>query len=382
LATLKTLWLSAPLTPPADPSNRVADDSQAARLGKALFFDTAFSANGKVSCASCHQPDHGFTDARAVGRGIASGARRTMPVAEAVHSPWQFWDGRADSLWAQALGPVENPVEHGFTRGQVAATMTARHRGAYEAVFGRLPPASSTPARATPVGDSEARAAWAKMPVAAQTAVNQVFANFGKAVAAYERTLSLRPSRFDDYLDGLFGPAGDGSALSADEAAGARLFIGKAQCVTCHNGPMLSNQGFANTGVPVRRGYPADPGRARGVRIALADPFNCEGAFSDAGPAGCEELDFAVVDSAAQQGAFKVPSLRGVARRAPYMHAGQLGSLRQVIDHYDRAPTAATGATELQPLHLSPAERRQLVVFLKTLDEAPAQGRSPMDSHD
>nr|WP_255500821.1 cytochrome c peroxidase [Caulobacter sp. 17J80-11] len=360
--------------PPADPSNRVADDPAAARLGEALFSDARLSANGKVSCASCHQPDRAFTDARPTGRGIGAGARRTMPVAPAAYSPWQFWDGRADSLWAQALGPVENPVEHGFTRTEVARVVAAHYRGPYESLFGPMPDLSDRrrfPLRASPVGDAAARAAWARMTPADQAAVDRVFADFGKAVAAYERTLKVRPGRFDDYLAGVFGAPGRHASLSPDEAAGLRLFIGKARCATCHNGPLLTNNGFANTGVPARPGAAPDHGRAAGVRQVVDDPFNCKGRYSDAQGEGCDELEFAVVDDPAQVRAYKVPSLRGVRRRAPYMHAGQFATLDQVLDHYSRAPAAPEGVSELRTLDLSADERRQIVAFLRTLDEQP-----------
>ncbi|MBC6982569.1 cytochrome c peroxidase [Caulobacter sp. 17J80-11] len=374
LKTLKSLWIAQLGAPPADPSNRVADDPAAARLGEALFSDARLSANGKVSCASCHQPDRAFTDARPTGRGIGAGARRTMPVAPAAYSPWQFWDGRADSLWAQALGPVENPVEHGFTRTEVARVVAAHYRGPYESLFGPMPDLSDRrrfPLRASPVGDAAARAAWARMTPADQAAVDRVFADFGKAVAAYERTLKVRPGRFDDYLAGVFGAPGRHASLSPDEAAGLRLFIGKARCATCHNGPLLTNNGFANTGVPARPGAAPDHGRAAGVRQVVDDPFNCKGRYSDAQGEGCDELEFAVVDDPAQVRAYKVPSLRGVRRRAPYMHAGQFATLDQVLDHYSRAPAAPEGVSELRTLDLSADERRQIVAFLRTLDEQP-----------
>ena len=375
LAVLRTLWIDTLGAPPPDPSNRVADDPQAAGLGRALFFDRRLSANGRVACSSCHDPAHAFTDARPVGRGIARGARRTMPIEPAVYSAWQFWDGRADSLWAQALGPVENLVEHGFTRTEVVRLLAARYRDRYEGLFGPLPDMSDPgrfPVRASPLGDADARAAWAGMAPGDQRAINRAFAGFGKAIAAYERTLHVRGGRFDDYLAGLFGAPGRHTTFSADEAAGLRLFIGKGRCLQCHNGPLFTNGGFANTGVAAARGHESDVGRAAGVRTAMADPFNCRGFFSDALDAGCDELDYAVVGDPGQQGAFKVPSLRGVSRRAPYMHAGQLTDLEQVINHYSRAPAAADGTSELQPLHLDTMERRQLIAFLRTLDETSA----------
>lgn len=100
LKVLHGLWIGALGPPPPAPSNQVADNVAAADLGRALFSDTRLSANGQVSCASCHRPDHAFTDALPTGQGVGTGNRRTMPIASAVYSPWQFWDGRADSLWA------------------------------------------------------------------------------------------------------------------------------------------------------------------------------------------------------------------------------------------------------------------------------------------
>lgn len=379
LKTLRGFWIGALGPPPPDPSNKVADNAAAADLGRALFFDTRLSANGQVSCASCHQPDHAFTDALPTGHGVGTGNRRTMPIAPAVYSPWQFWDGRADSLWSQALGPVENPAEHGFTRTEVARVLAAHYRDAYERLFGPLPDMADRdrfPLRAAPGGAQGTQAAWAGMAPADRDVVNRVYADFGKVVAAYERTLKVRPSRLDDYLAGVFGAPGPHARLSPDEVAGLRLFIGKGQCSNCHNGPLLSNHGFANTGVPPRPNLPRDLGRAAGARMAIADPFNCKGAYSDA-PTGCDELEFAIVDSPAQVRAYKVPSLRGVGQRAPYMHAGQFASLEQVVDHYSRAPRAPDGTSELKPLRLGADERRQIVAFLRTLDEQPGPSPKP-----
>jgi cytochrome c peroxidase len=213
------------------------------------------------------------------------------------------------------------------------------------------------------------------MSPADRALIDQAFVKFGKSLAAYERTLRLRPTRFDDYLADLSRPSSKGGVFSADEVAGLRLFIGEARCVQCHNGPLLGNQGFANTGVPSLNGQSEDLGRTIGVRTALADPFNCRGFFSDAVAGQCEELDYAVVDSPEQTRAFKVPSLRGVARRAPHMHAGQLASLEAVVDHYNTAPAAPQGASQLEPLNLTRVQRRQLVAFLKTLDERPVVPR-------
>jgi cytochrome c peroxidase len=369
-ALLRSLSLASLGPLPADPSNRHADDSAAARLGHRLFFDTRLSGTGTVSCASCHMPARDFQDGRPLGEGVGTTARRTMPVAATAYSPWQFWDGRADSQWAQALGPLESAVEHGGTRTQYALVVAAHYREAYEAVFGPLPALEGLPEDAGPVADPARAAAWRRIPAARQEDVSRVYANIGKAIAAYERRIRLAPSRFDRYVEAeLAGRAHTpASALSRDEEAGLRLFIGKARCVTCHNGALLTDNYFHNTGVPLPSiTLPPDSGRATGARQAVAGEFSCTSRYSDAGPEDCEELRFAVTEGPELVRAYKTPSLRNVAGRAPYMHAGQIASLAEVVAHYDRAPAAPFGQSELVPLRLSATERRQIEAFLHTL---------------
>jgi cytochrome c peroxidase len=147
---------------------------------------------------------------------------------------------------------------------------------------------------------------------------------------------------------------------------GLRLFIGKASCTQCHNGPLLTNNEFHNTGVPAAAALPPDLGRALGAKQVLADEFNCRSPWSDAN-GQCAELEFLVTDGHELERAFKVPSLRNVADRAPYMHAGQIATLGDVIEHYDRAPAAPAGHTELNRLKLSKRERGQLEAYLRAL---------------
>jgi cytochrome c peroxidase len=328
---------------PADPTNRVADDPRAIELGRMLFFDTRLSADGQVSCATCHIPGQEFQDGRPLARGVGVTNRRAMPIAGMAHSPFLFWDGRKDSLWAQALGPLESPVEHGGSREQYAQVMAAHYRSEYEAIFGGIPSLST------------------------RDEATSVFVNIGKAIAAYERTIEHAPARFDRYVDTLqaTGVAPQG-VLSADEVAGLRLFIGKASCVNCHNGPLLTNNEFHNTGVPVRAGLPADSGRLAGADAVLRDEFNCRSRWSDS-RSKCPELEFLVTGDHVLERAFKVPSLRNVAERAPYMHAGQFSTLREVVEHYNRAPKAPAGHSELEPLRLNAQERRQIEAFLRSL---------------
>ena len=344
---LRSLWIGSLPPVPADPSNAVADDPRAARLGKRLFFDTRLSANGEVACATCHQPQRMFTDGLDVAQGVERGERHTMGLAGAAYSPWMFWDGRKDSLWSQALGPLENPIEHGGNRLQFAELLTAdeRYRTEYEALFGVLPE-----------------------PAAGEPAVTTVFANMGKTIAAYERLLVPGESQFDRYVQVLL--ENDGlridSVLSTDEVAGLQLFIRKAQCVNCHNGPLFTNNEFHNTAVLPATGKLPSLGRVAAVREARADSFNCLGRFSDDPDMNCAELRFARTGDDLI-GAHKTPSLRNVAITAPYMHAGQMFSLTDIIEQYDRAPLAMVGHNEAEPLNLSRKERKQLEMFLHTL---------------
>jgi cytochrome c peroxidase len=233
-----------------------------------------------------------------------------------------------------------------------------------------VPALAGLPAHAGPVADSARAAAWGRMSAAGRDAITRVYANIGKAIAAYERRIAFTPSRFDRYVAiELAGrPHTSADSLSPDEEAGLRLFIGKANCSTCHNGPLFTDNHFHNTAVPVTNtALPSDSGRAVGIRQALGSEFNCTGRYSDAKPEDCDELRFAVTEGEELVRAYKTPSLRGVADRAPYMHAGQFATLGDVIAHYDRAPGAPFGHSELKPLRLSATERRQLEAFLHTL---------------
>jgi cytochrome c peroxidase len=148
--------------------------------------------------------------------------------------------------------------------------------------------------------------------------------------------------------------------------------------VTCHNGPLLTDQAFPQHGRAAADSARPDRGRAAAVATVQADPFNCLGPFSDARPEQCSELRFIVADDPALEGAFKTPSLRNVALRPPYMHAGQFATLEQVVNHYMQSPAAVLGHSELargkgdshaerKPIRLSQEEARDLVAFLATL---------------
>lgn len=357
-----------PLKP--DPSNVVADDPRAAQFGEALFFDTRFSLNGTVSCATCHLPERQFQDDRPLARGIGTTDRRTMPLAGASHGQWFFWDGRKDSLWAQALGPMEDAREHAGNRLAFAHLVERAYREDYEAVFGPLPALSGLPAEASPLGTAAQQAAWAGIGDDRKTEIDIVFSNLGKALAAFQRTIVHEETRFDRFAEAVIAgrrPQGD-AAFNPLEVEGLKLFIGKANCIDCHNGPRFTDEFFHNTGVPAVVGLAGDRGRAQAMEQVLADPFNCMGPYSDAQEGGCEELRFMGRESPEMERAFKTPSLRGAASRPPYMHAGQIAKLEDVIDHYSTAPAASAGQSELRGVIFTDRGRAALVAFLKTLD--------------
>ena len=371
VATLRTLWLGSLPPLPADPSNQYADDPGAVALGEKLFFDARFSLNGQVSCGTCHLPELGFQDGRSLALGVGVTDRRTMPISGTAYSPWLFWDGRKDSQWSQALGPLENPVEHGGTRTQYAHLVADQYRAEYEVLFGPLPDLSHLPAAAGPVDDPTVRAAWEAMTPADQEAVNQIFVNVGKAIAAFERTILPTPTRFDTYVQAVLENDAQTmrTVLTEAEVAGLRLFIGPANCTQCHNGPLLTDNDFHNTAVPTVPNLPEDSGRTAGAAQVLTDEFNCLSPYSDAAPEQCAELRFMLSEGEHLLRAFKPPSLRDVAQRPPYMHAGQFATLEETLAHYNTAPDAPAGHSELEPLNLSVTELEQLLAFLQSLNE-------------
>jgi cytochrome c peroxidase len=378
--------VAPPIAPPGDPTNRFADDPWAAALGESLFFDTRFSANGKFSCASCHQPARGFTDGRTVAKALAVGTRNTPTLLNAAYNHWFFWDGRADSMWAQVLQVIENPREFGGDRLAVAHTIYDDDalRRAYERLFGKLPDLSDSqrfPAHARPDAPTQSATArgWSGMSAADRDACNRIFSNVGKAIAAYERRLVSYDSPFDRYARALRSGDGSGQSLLSPAAKrGLKLFVDRGQCELCHSGPNFTDGQFHNVGLPVLAGTVPDLGREQGIRELKANPFNAAGRYSDQprGP-NAKRLEFLPAPTA-MRGAFKTPTLRNVARTAPYLHDGRFSTLQQVVQFYADGKAASRGklvgeregTLNLIP-HFTPAEVTDLVAFLKTLDSAP-----------
>ncbi len=377
---LASLSLAAAGAPPTAPSNRFDGNAAAADLGAKLFFDKALSGNGSMSCASCHVPEKYFTDGRARSIGVRESGRNTPTVVGSAYQSWFYWDGRRDSLWSQALIPFEAAGEMGGSRVAVVrriGTLPA-YRAAYESIFGPFPKElldARFPIHAGPFGNEAVQVAWTKLTQAEQRRINQAYANVGKAIAAYERTLLPQPSRFDRYVATLDDGTrkGEETSLSADELAGLKLFLDEAKthCLRCHNGPMWTNGGFHNVGTGSFEGDRLDFGRVFGLRSVLLDEFNCLGPFSDAERDACSELRFLNKDAHVPlEGAFKTPSLRNVGATAPYGHDGRFADLNQVLRHYNNPPPAGRSRPhELVPLGLTDLQLAQLRAALLALSE-------------
>ncbi len=372
--------------PPPDPTNAVADDDDAAHLGQFLFFDERFSEDGTVACASCHVPDHGFSDPETLSQGMGETGRRSMPALNATYHRWYFWDGRTDSQWSQALGPLESEVEHGITRTRLAHLIYEDDelKDAFESVFSALPELSDSsrfPDDARPVVDDpehEHHQAWMSMSSDDQHAINEIFANFGKAVAAYQRRLIRNEAPFDDFVAALRDGDEEGLEVLSEQAIeGLELFVGDAECVDCHGGHQFSNFEFHNLGLEPRSWMPDDPdaGRSEGLHTVIDSDFSAHGPHSDA-PDGemAQLLSFLPEPDFHTDGRFKTPGLRNIAERAPYMHGGHVGNLNEVVEFYSdlqEDPVIGIRDPLLQQVNLSNSEVEAVVAFMESLTGAP-----------
>jgi cytochrome c peroxidase len=317
--------------PVPSPGNPYADEAEAALFGRSLFFDDRLGEGG-VSCATCHVPERSYTDGRPVALGISAGLRNTPTLLGAAWLRYFGWEGAADSVWAQALLALEAPSEHAASEEGVLRRVQSAHRATYERVFGEPP--------------QDAKRVWVRV---------------AQAIEAYVRTLRVGPAPFDQYVGAvLAGDASGGGHLSPPAVRGLAAFL-RQGCVDCHHGPWLSDGEFHNLGLPPSAGtFDQDPGRQRGVERVRSSPHRCK---------KCPETEYLDANFAGFVGAFKTPTLRNVARTAPFMHTGQFRTLEEVIEFYRKLPgTAPIGERDprLRPLARS-VSTRELVAFLRAL---------------
>lgn len=347
LMSLHMAVRGAPLGVPELPEPPVAQ----AVLGEVLFFDRRLSANGTLSCAMCHLPEQGFTanDLRtSVGMEGVSLRRNAPTLLNVAFQRTLFHDGRAASLEAQALMPLLHADEMANASVAALVARVATLRG-----YGRL--------FAQAFGDPR--------PTGPRIA---------SALAAYERTLVVADSPFDRWHYG-----GDASALSAQARRGFELFIGQG-CSRCHligeRDALFTDHGFHNVGV----GWRSERQRQQAVRVQLVPGLQAQLSPDEVSRVGVpDQADlgrFEVTHAATDLRAIRTPTLRNVAITAPYMHDGSFDTLEQVIDHYASGGSPQDPAQDplIQPLMLSPDERRALVAFLQALTSPrlPARART------
>ncbi len=325
--------------PPLEiPANNSQSEEKIA-LGREFFNDTRFSADGTISCASCHQSDKALTDGLALARGIngQTGPRNTPTVVNAAFLKTQFLDGRENSLEDQALGPFINPVEHGLENKQQILDVVLNdpsYKQRLQTIFNINEEALSVE-------------------------------HVAKAIASFERTLIAGNSAFDQYYFGR-----DKSKLSDSAARGLRIFRRKGNCANCHeiswNNALFSDNNFYNIGVGFKR-----------LKTVIND-------FVQALENGQNPKDFQLTvqqlselgrfnatQFTADLGKFKTPTLRNIALTAPYMHDGSMQTLEQVVEYYDKGGDKNRFIdAAIFPLHLTVQEKADLVAFMKALTSA------------
>lgn len=289
----------AGLPPVTDPPDNPTTDAKV-ELGKQLYFDKRLSIDNTVSCASCHDPQKGWSNGSPFATGVNGklGGRNSPTVLNTAYQRFQFWDGRAGSLEEQALGPIHNPIEMAMPSHEATVKKLQGiqgYRQQFRAVF-----------------DSDI-----------------TIGNVGKAIAAFERTVLAGDAPYDRFK------AGDTKALSPAAQRGMQLFFNKGHCSACHSGPNFTDNAFHNLGVGMNAVKP-DIGREEVTKL--------EG----------------------DRGGFKTPTLRDIARTAPYMHDGSMRTLEEVVEHYNRGGFANPYLDEeVYALKLTDQEKKDLVTFMK-----------------
>ena len=280
------------------------------QLGRRLFFDTRLSKDNTISCASCHQPDHGFASPEkiAVGIGGRIGKRNAPSILNRAYGKVFFWDGRAKSLEEQALNPLSNPNEFGNTVEAVMKTL--RSDESYVKAFAEAFETDAKP----------------------ETSITPE--NFGKAIASFERALVYGGSKVDRFRAAKY------ESLNRKARQGLWIFESSGGCWKCHSGDNLTDEQFHNTGV------------------GFGKKDRDEGRFEHTGDQDHKFM-------------FKTPALRGVAETAPYMHDGSVATLKDVVEFYNKggSPDDPNVDRKMKPLELTDEEVEFLVAFLEALSK-------------
>jgi cytochrome c peroxidase len=358
-------WAAAPplgLPPLPVPADNPQTPARIA-LGDALFHDARLSSTGEIACKNCHLDAIAFHDGRPVAKGVhmQRGTRNAPTVVNAAYYDYQFWDGRARTLEQQAVQPLLNPVEHGLRTEEEVLDIVRRdprYVAQFEEAFGVAPQAIA-------------------------------MLHLTQSIAAYERTLISGNSPFDRWYYG-----GDQTAMSDSAKRGFEVFTGPGHCAECHSvnerHALFTDQGFHNANAGFAQ-LGADPERLatefiRAKNTSLDHQVLTERQVSELGR-------FAVTGQREDLGAFKTPSLRNIARTPPYLHDGSLNTLEKVVEYFNnggklnpRDPGPNPFQSPLiRPLHLSEAQKGDLVAFLKSLTSPeyaePSYGRMTVSAN-
>ncbi len=303
-------------------------------LGKLLYFDPRLGGDASVSCADCHNPKEGWSQAAPISRGYPGTIhwRSNQTIINSAYYKKLFWAGSSKSLEAQAPSAAKGAVAGNGEADVMEARLAfiPEYRKAFNEVFGDEWPLI--------------RNAW-------------------RAIAAFERTLIQRDTPFDMYMNG------DESALNEDQKRGLELFKGKANCIECHNGPLLSDEKYYNIGIPRHEGWLTDGLKQITFRYELYAKGSTEKMYRTTK----DDPGFYFRTKQKQdKGKFRTPSLRYLEYTAPYMHNGNFDTIEEVIEFYNEGGgendyTDISKTKILKPLGLDDDEIEALVAFLESL---------------
>jgi len=330
----------SPTTLEPDTTNKYEQNENAAVLGQAIFFDERFSSNKEVSCATCHDPKKYFTDGKTVAVGIGQTTRNTPTVLNAAHQRWFFWDGRTDTLWGQPIQTMERPHEMNLPREQIVSIIAEDDTflSQWLETFGEFNRKNI---------DSNA-------------------SKIAKSLASYITKLDSSHAPFDDFV------SGDAEAISPSAQRGLKYFITDGGCLRCHFGPWFSDGAFHSVGIgPLDGGPLRDGGRADAIDQLKNEQFTAGSEHSDDPEGTRATISKHIAKRREDWGSFRTPSLRNVAKTSPYMHAGQLATLDDVLEHYSTLDNFVSAdhhrETILEPLNLTERQKTDLIAFLESL---------------
>ena len=306
-------------------------------LGRQLFFDLRLSADGSISCASCHHPEDGYGRNTTFGEGIGGqkGGRNSPVSYNRILSSVQFWDGRAASLEEQAKGPIANPIEMGHTHEAVIKGLKGveGYRLQFEHIFPGKGMSIDTVAQAI--------ASFERVLVTGTSPADfyDPLLNFQKGFRDELKDLAaFKADDLESYEQyWKLKRASDAHPITSSAIRGRELFFGKANCTACHAGANFTDEKFHNIGIGMDKSMP-DLGR------------------------------FDVTKADKDRGAFKTPTVRNAAQTGPYMHDGSMNTLEEVIDWYDKGGHPNPYLSDkMKKLNLTPQEKEDLVSYMKAL---------------